>query len=211
MQPPFSATAVRVDVGKPRFFTTGAVAVMCLYGLFLMVPVLVSLAAVSVLQLGVLTWLIPLLTLAAATFLLPFGFGNPHAAKLARALPRPIGAEHDPFTVQLTLTPRVRSGLRALVEDADDIGWLMLDETALVFAGDSIQLSIPYDKIEEVRSNTIGLRGLFLYPSVSMNVAGLSGFSSLKVAERSAWSLPAARGISRDLIRRLRLKLPAGK
>lgn len=211
MQPTTPLTSARIEINPPRLLTGGAVLTVCLYGVLLMVPVLGSLLAVSVVQLGLLTWLIPLATVAAVTCLLPFGFGNPHVAKLARSLPPPPANSPDCFIVQLTLTPRLRSGLRALIEDADDIGWLGISESELVFRGDSIQLTLPLDKVRQVTWQSIGLRGLFVYPSLKLDVSGLPNIESLTLAERSTWLLPAARATTRKIRDRLAEQIPAGK
>ncbi|HWV98746.1 MAG TPA: hypothetical protein VNZ64_03535 [Candidatus Acidoferrum sp.] len=209
MQPPITLTSPRIEFKPPRLLTNGAVLTVCLYGVLLMMPVLISVLVVSVLQLGILTWLIPLATLAAATCFLPFGFGNPHVARLARSLRPASGNPPDSFIVQVTLAPRLRSGMRALIEDADDIGWLSFSESELVFQGDSVNLSIPFTQSRLVRPRSIGVRGLYLYPSITLAVSGLPNIDSLTFAERSTWLLPAARATTRQIRRRLEEKIPA--
>lgn len=211
MPSPTPLTSARLAINPPRLLTGGAVLTVCFYGVLLMVPVLISLLAVSVLQLGLLTWLVPLATVAAVTCFLPFGFGNPHVAKLARSLAPPADNSPDRFIVQLTFTPRLRSGLRGLIEDADDIGWLGFSESELIFRGDSVQLSLPFDQVRQVTWQSIGARGLFLYPSLKLEVSGLSKIETLTLAERSSWLLPAARATTRKLRDRLAQRIPAGK
>lgn len=211
MEAPTSTTRARLDVSSPRLLTHRAVVIMCLYGLFLMIPVLLALMAVSVLQFGVRTWLLPLLVLGGVTALLPFGFGNTYAAKLARSLSSASASAGERFLVQITLAPRLRSGLRALIEDADDIGWLSLEDSGLAFRGDSIDLFIPYSQIQRVRAGSIGMRGLFLYPSLCLDVKDFSSYSALKFAERGAWFLPATRRASRKLASQLRGRTEAGR
>ena len=205
MQPLTPLSSTRIERKPPQLLTAGAVVAVCLYGVLLMVPVLISLLTVSVLQLGVLTWLIPLTTVALATCFLPFGFGNPFVARLARSLPAASKSAPDGFIVQVTLAPRLRSGIRALIEDADDIGWLRFSDTELSFQGDSLNLSIPFAQIRAVKAQTIGVRGLFLYPSLKVMVSNLPNVESLTFAERSAWLLPTARATTRK-IRRLLLE-----
>ena len=210
MPPPAASEPARIETHPPRLLTGGAVFVVCLYGAFMLALVLVALLAVSVLQLGLLTWLIPLATFAAETFFLPFGFGNPHVARLVRSLNPGSGMPPERFIAQLTLAPRLRSGFRALMEDADDIGWLGFTGSALVFWGDSVQLSIPFAQISAVRAQSIGLRGLFLYPSIMLSVSGLPGVQSLTLAERSAWLLLSTRARTREIRRRLVEKMSPG-
>src|SRR5690348_14090975 len=128
-----SPTAPEFRTKPATLFTARAIVAMCLWGLLLMVPVLAAILLVSVLRLGTLTFLLPLATICAATFFLPFGFGNFYVARLARPLlPRTEGPERV-FLVQLTCRPRQRAGLLALLEDADDIGFLSLRESQVVF------------------------------------------------------------------------------
>ncbi len=167
-----------------------------------MLPLVLALLVVSVLKLGTWTWLLPLLTFLLATSLLPFGFGNPHIARLARSLPPP-GPATDCFLAQLTLRPRLRSGWRAMVDDADDIGWLCITESALEFHGDSVRLTLPLQQVRQVTRSSIGLRGLYLYPRVGLKVAELPQAAELWLAERSSWFLPSARSITERLCRKL--------
>ena len=208
MEPTAPATPARMEIKPPTLLTGGAVLAVCLYGALLMVPVLISVLTVSVLRLGILTWLIPLATVVAATCFLPFGFGNPHIARLARSLPAASPGRLDGFVVQVTLTPRLRKGVRALIEDADDIGWLRLSDSELVFQGDSLSFSVPFDRISSVKPQSIGVRGLFLYPSLRIVVSSLPNIQSLTIAERSAWLLPTARATTKKIGRQLAEKLP---
>src|SRR5215471_14665695 len=121
-----AATApMQMQVREPRLLSDGAVLRACGYGVLLIVPVLLVLLAVSVLPFGWMTLVFPLAVLGAATVLLPFGAGNPLMAKLARDIHLPSRSAAT-FLVQITFIPRLRSGPRALLEDADDIGWLVL-------------------------------------------------------------------------------------
>jgi hypothetical protein len=144
---------------------------------------------------------------AAATCFLPFGFGNPHMVRLARSLAVSAARGPNGFVVQVTLAPRLRKGVRAVIEDADDIGWLWLSDSALVFQGDSLSFSVPFDQIRTVKPQTIGARGLFIYPSLKLVVSNLPNIESLTLAERSAWLLPTARATTTRIRRQLADKL----
>lgn len=171
------------------------------YGLILVAPILVVLLAVSVTPLGVNTVLIPLLTVAVATFFLPFGFGNTHVARLVRSF-EPAAGEPGRFIVQLSAQPRLRSGLGALLEDADDVGSLDVSGSSLHFRGDSVELTVPLDQIRSVRRQTLGWRGLFLYgPLVVVELQGLPELERVKFAERSSSVITQSRKIARDLYR----------
>jgi hypothetical protein len=150
---------------------------------------------------------LPFLALGITAFFLPFGLGNPGVAWLVGRLhPRPAPGEEG-FVVQLALAPRVRSGLWAIMEDADDIGWLSLTEVGLKFQGDSVQIWVPFQQVSRVRLLNVGLRGLFVYGArIVVQVEGLPNFQALEFAERSSWLLPASRRTTRRLHERLLVK-----
>jgi hypothetical protein len=197
-----------IEITPPKLFTADAVAVVNVYGLVLAVPFLISILVISVLRFGVLTALIPLLIVAAMAYFLPFGLGNTYVTRLVQSLKPAAAQGGDGFIVQLTLSPRLRSGLRALVEDADDIGYLSFTETDLHFQGDSVKLIVPFDRIEQVQPQNIGLRGLFVYGRrIKVVVSGLPQIESLEFAERSSWLLPMSRATTRRLNERLSAKV----
>lgn len=192
------ATAVQLETRASGRFSSGALLIVCCYGLLLIIPVVMAMLLVSLLHFGIWTFLIPLGTICVVTYFLPFGFGNRYVTRLVSSLD---SGESDgtAFVVQLTFHPRARSGLRALVEDADDIGQLMVSEKGLVFMGDSMRLSIPRDQILNTRIQSIGFRGLFVYPRIVLALSGLPQIRELRFADRSAWVLPTARKRTREL------------
>src|SRR6266545_963699 len=119
--PPNAAT---IEIAPPKLFTTAGVLVINAYGLLLIIPFLVSVLAISLLKFGLLTWLIPVGVVIATAYVLPFALGNSRVVKLVQSLNAPAGPAEDCFVVQLTCSPRIRSGIRALLEDADDVGCL---------------------------------------------------------------------------------------
>lgn len=204
-----ATNSATIEIGQPKVFTLGTVLTVNAYGLLLMAPVLVAMLVVSMVPFGILTILIPVMVLAGAAYLLPFGLGNTHITRLVGSFSPAAGKGKDGFVVQLTLSPRLRSGLRATLEDADDIGWLSFAAGGLVFTGDSVKLSIPYDCLERVQPRNIGLRGGFVYGRrIRVVVAGLPEAASLEFAERTSWLLPASRRITRELYQRLAAQVP---
>lgn len=180
----------------------------------MMLPLVVSVVVITLSPLSAASFLLPLAAIGFSTFFLPCGFGNPFMTRLVQRLAPGRGPVADGFVAQLTLQPRVRTGLRALLEDADDVGWLSFSESALRFQGDSVQLSVPLEQIREVRSRNIGLRGLFVYGRpCTFTVSGLPQIQSFQVAERSSWTLPGSWTKARALLARLqgvqRQKSPA--
>jgi hypothetical protein len=201
---PMPSDSAKFEIARPRLFTAGAVAVISAYGILMITPIFSAIIVVSVIKLGILTVLIPLLALAATAFFLPFGLGNAHVARLVRSLNPVAGQNGDGFIVQLTVSPRLRSGLRALLEDADDIGYLTFAGNELYFQGDSVKLSVPWENIQLVRPRNIGWRGLYVYGRrIKLVVSGWPEVESFEIAERSSWLLPASRTITRKLYERL--------
>lgn len=198
------AATLRMELHQPRALTGWAVLLACGYGVLIMLPVLVALLAVSVLRFGWITLLLPLATFALATALLPFGFGNPLMRKLARQIPSGPANPERQFLVQLTFSPRLRSGVRALLDDADDIAWLQFTDSTVEMYGDSSRLSIPRENIAGVRHGTIGFRGLFLYPALWVSISGNPDLKQLRIAERSSSLLTGARRVTAEIERQFR-------
>lgn len=198
------ANSVKIEITPPRLFAAGALAIVCTYGLILAAPFCLSILWISTMSFGLQAALIPLVVVMATAYFLPFGFGNPHIMRLVRSLVPAAARSEQGFIVQLTLSPRIRSGLRAVLEDADDIGYLSFSQTELLFQGDSIKLTIPFECLQQVQPRNIGLRGLFLYGCrIRVLVSGLPEIESFEFAERSSWLLPASRTIARKLYARL--------
>ena len=203
------SNSATIEIVQPRLFTAGAVVAVSAYGILLVAPLFISILVVSLIKFGILTLLIPFLVVAATAYFLPFGLGNTHVTRLVQSLNPAAGKGGDGFIVQLTLSPRIRSGLRAILDDADDIGYLSFTGTELLFHGDSVKLSIPLDRIEQVQPQNIGLRGLFVYGRrIRVVISGLPQAEALEFAERASWLLPTSRAITRKLHERLSAKVP---
>ncbi len=198
------SSAPQIEIGQPRLLNAGAVLILWVCGLVLMLPLLISILVISALPFGAMTFLVAFAGIAAVVLVVPLGMGNPYVAKLVRSQHPAVEKDQDGFIVQLSLVPRLRSGLRALAEDADDIGWLTFTESAVAYHGDSIKFSIPFSQVREVLRQGSAWGGLFLHGAGSMVVvAGLPGANAFLVAERSSWFLPASRKTSRSLHARL--------
>ena len=202
------SNSATIEIAQPRLFTTGAVVVVSAYGILLAVPFFIAILVVSLIKFGLLTVLIPFLVVAATAYFLPFGLGNAHITRLVQSLNPAAGKSEDGFIVQLTLSPRIRSGLRAILDDADDIGYLSFTGSELLFQGDSVKLSVPFDHIEQVQPQNIGLRGLFVYGRrIKVVASGLPNIEAFEFAERSSWLLPESRRITRKLSERLSIRV----
>ena len=201
-----SPSVGNVEVTSPKVFTWAAIFVIAGCGVLLATPVLASLLAVTVIKLGLLTAAIPLFAIAVTAYFLPFGLGNPVVKRLVRS--RKLDAGKDGFIVQITLSPRIRSGLRAVIEDADDLGYLSFTGSELIFQGDSVRLLIPWGQIAEVRPENIGWRGRYLYGSrIRITVVGIPNVEAVTFSERASLLLPTSKRITR----KLRERICAGK
>ncbi len=194
------SAAPAIEIRPPKLLTPRTVAVCNFYGMLLLFPVLLVMLAVTLMSFGIWTFLLPLFAIVTATCFLPVGFGNAYIAGLMRGLRPSPGSGEEQFLVQLTFNPRLRTGWRALFEDADDIGWVEFTDSALVFTGDSVNLKLPFESIRGLDRQTIGLRGLFLYGARSvLRVSGLPETKRLILAERSSRLLPISRRTARRL------------
>ena len=202
-------SAAKLEISQPRLFGLGAVLVVNGYGVVLVVPVLVAGMVMSLFKIGLLLCvLIPLLAIALTAFFLPFGLGNPHVTRLVRSLHPATATSPDDFIVQVTLEPRLQSGLRALIEDADDVGRLSFTASELVFQGDALQFTVPFEQVAAVRQQNIGLRGLFVYrPRIAVVLSGLPQLQRIEFAERFSWLLPTSRQITKRLFQHLNTAL----
>lgn len=201
-----TTSAARFQVQSPARFTLGAIITSSLYGLILFLPVLIAILAVTAFPFGVVTFLVPLAAIVVATFFLPLGFGNPYICRLVR--PLRLGPEiPDQFVVQLTRQPRIHTGLRALLDDADDVGIVSYSANALEFYGDSVRLSVPFSDMRDLQQRNGGGRALFVYGRhIVFRVEGLPEAGLIRLAERSSCLLPTSRRNADRMYHQLRGK-----
>src|SRR5215471_18223211 len=134
----------RIEIRPPRFLTPLTMLIVWAFGLLLVIPLILSALVVSLYSFGSHTLILPIVAVLGATWFLPFGFGNPYVSRLIRSQRGSPGSQ-ERFIVQLKLTPRMATGLRAVIDDADDFGSLTFNPKALLYEGDSVTLEIPYD------------------------------------------------------------------
>lgn len=195
-----SGSRAHIQVCAPRLLGVGTLVLISACGLVLLVPILAVMLFVTTLPFGPASFVIPVVAVACATWFLPFGFGNAYVAWRFRKLRPPPTEGARMFLAQLTLTPRLCDGFRALAEDADDFGWLTVTDQAVTWHGDAVQLSIPVRRIRKVELRTAGWRGGFVYgPRTAIEVPDLDQASPLEFAERSSWILPGSRRAARAL------------
>jgi hypothetical protein len=200
-----SPTAPKIDVAAPKFLTAGTVLAIYVSGLLLGVLVLGgSVLVLSLYPLSIWSVLVPVLAAIAFITLPPLGFEQFVVMRLVRSLPPAPASAQASFIAQLSLKPRLRPGLRGLLDDADDIGRLSLTESELIFHGDSVRLAVPLARIAGVRTHNVGLRRFFVYgPRVEVVVVGMPGYTALEFAGRSPQFVAGSRKAARQLRKRL--------
>jgi len=105
---------------------------------------------------------------------------------------------------QISMTPKLCSGLRAALEDADDIGYLSISGEGVEFKGDSIEFSIPKEEIANVRSCNIGWRGYWVAGKrIRFTITGHDKFKEIEICERHTWTIPDSRNLSDQIYARI--------
>jgi hypothetical protein len=177
----------RFEAREPKLLTGSAVLALNAFGLLAYLPVLAAFVIVSTRPLSVYTFLLPLAAAAVTVLFLPIAVGNPYIAVLARRITRASASTGTAWLVQLKVDPRLRSGSRAILDDADDIGWLVIRPEGIEFHGDSVTACVPRLKIRTARRRSIGWHGLFLTGArLEYQVAGIPGVAALEFTERSS-------------------------
>lgn len=207
--PETSVTAIELEIQSPKHYRLGAVVAVHVYGLLLLLPVLGAVVMMSLLPPAYWSLLLPFVAAAVTVLLLPIGLGNFYVSRLVRSFCIDAKQPQQGYIVQLTFLPRLRTGVRAVVEDADDIGFLSFTDTALVFQGDAVRFAIPWEKLSTIEPQNVGIRGLFVYGRrIEVAVEGCPEASALQIAERSSLLLPGSRRITRrlrhDLLERMK-------
>lgn len=199
-----------IEVSKPRRFTARAICVLNCHGLLALIPVvvLVPLAIFVSVKTGSFAafLLIVLLTAFLPIFFFPLILGNAYVTRLVESNSAAAGG--NGFVVQMTLSPRMHSGFRALVEDADDIGRLSITDSELIYEGDAVKLRLPLDSAMRVESRNIGWRGMWICsPRTCVVTSKLPGVTAVEFCERSSLTVPNSRKVARALKQELLAKI----
>jgi hypothetical protein len=199
----------KLTVGEPRHFGTREVMLVNIFatgvallpfGAMLAIGIVVFVAS---LRFG----LVPLgffvclgLFGGMAVLLLPFA-NNYYVARLVRRhIARPENAE-DTFIVQIALNPRVYGGLRGFLEDADDVGYLRFADDGLAFEGDSVNVRLPYDRIDRIEDCNVGVRGFWVVGRrVRVYTKSLPPYCYIEFLEREGLSIRRTRQVSDSII-----------
>lgn len=101
--------------------------------------------------------------------------------------------------------------LPGVIEDADDVGYLTLEERALTFSGDSVHMTIPFERIRAVHGDNVGWRGLFVTAGrITVEISGSDDFEAVEIAERSSRVVLSSRKITREMFARIKGKVKTG-
>ena len=160
-----------ITVGDPRLFRLTQILVVNAIGIVVGLPCGVALgvgigalvggiiiASVALMAVGA----VALVAFGASLFFLPLLWANPYICHLIRKGVVPAAEDaSSTFPVQLALHPRLHTGVRGWIEDADDIGYLTVSPAGIGFKGDHVTLRLPCQSIVDVRTRSIGFRGLW--------------------------------------------------
>lgn len=119
---------------------------------------------------------------------LPACMGNPYVVHLVRkgVIPAP-GREERAFIVQIALRPRLHTGIRGWLEDADDVGYLTVTPEGLRFRGDHVAVDLPASAIDGLQSCNIGARGGWVAGRrIKVTAGALGAHESIEFSDRSA-------------------------
>jgi hypothetical protein len=198
------ASSSQLQVGSPRHFTMFALLVLHASGLLLVIPVIFAVLGMTLLEPGVISLSLPFWALAATALLLPLGQGNGYIRRIGRKIDPQAVLGPDSFLVQVTFRPRLATGIRAMLEDADDVGWLHVEPEKISFQGDSVRFQISTASIQRIQPQNIGLKGLWVYGrQIEIVATDLPNVKSIEVAERGSLLLPSSKRISAQLCEKL--------
>jgi len=198
---------VKIEISKPRRFGVFSILAKYAFSFLLAIPLLAAFLILSTVRNLGQFWIlaVPLLALAATVYFLP-SLGNAYVYWVLGPV-RAQTSDNSRQTpiVQITLCPRIRTGFRALIEDADDVGYLTFTESELNFRGDSLQVIVPFERLGAVHGENVGLRGAYLSGGrIRLDISGRDDFEALEIAERTSLVLPASRRITRELFERIK-------
>lgn len=95
-------------------------------------------------------------------YLTPGMSGNFYYPRIIRTFVKETSGRDPSMLAQMSLSPRLRKGLRAATDSADDVGLVELGPEAFLFKGDAVSMVIPYDRIGGISRHSVGPRGFWL-------------------------------------------------
>lgn len=141
-------------------------------------------------------------------FLWPSVLGNAYVRRIVKRCPIQESPGNMPFVCSVTLSPRLHLGFRGFMEDADDVGHLLLTADAVIFNGDQVRIVLPYTSIDGISYATSGWRGLWIAgKKIKITTNAFPGLNSLTFMERQSNTVTSALRISKEIIRELEPKM----
>lgn len=113
--------------------------------------------------------------------------GNYYIKKLLRRNHNIV--DRNGYCFQIMTQPRQYVGVRAFLDDADDIGHLRLTKDGIMFDGSYIKCLIPFDKIVMIELKNSGMRGLWLILKLHLIVSNPAGVEELFFTERDSTNI----------------------
>lgn len=196
-----------IEISQPRRFGVLSILAKYAFSFLLLIPFVAALMLISLQNLGQASLLILFLTLVGTICISP-ALGNLYVFWAVRGLKSGAGMDDRLSIVQISFWPRIRKGFRALLEDADDVGYLSIDDTKIDFVGDSVRLSLPLQRVSALQGENVGLRGLYVTSGrITLQVSGLNGCEEIEIAERSSRLIFSSRKRTRELFADIQSKL----
>lgn len=110
------------------------------------------------------------------------------------------GSGETGYICQVTMQPRLYRGIRAFLEDADDIGLVTLNDGVLKFRGDHSDIAITLSTDVTAELRTIGWRGLWYSGArIRLTFPGREPFHEIEFLERQCWSVKASKRLAQEL------------
>lgn len=139
---------------------------------------------------------------------LPFLLANPYIRYLLRKEFAAKTASTPCYDCHITLTPRLYTGFRGVIEDADDIGRLEISRDALVFTGDHINIYLPFDSIVSATSENCGSRRLWMLGNqIVIRTDKLVGLTGFHLNERQSNTTAGSHRIAKEIFRVLQQRI----
>ena len=149
---------------------------------------------------------IALIVFGVSLFFIPLLWANPYICYLVRKGTVPSAEEASTvFLVQLALHPRLHTGIRGWLEDADDIGYMTVSSTGITFTGDHVTLRLPSESIVGVRTRNIGWRGFWICRyRIYLTSSLLGDLDCVEFGDRAAFTTLGCARNTKSILQRIR-------
>ena len=132
--------------------------------------------------------------------LLPCVMANGYIVYLVRNHNPQYKRPDSQFVVQIRFCPRIHTGLRGRLDDADDIGLLVFLDDRFCFHGDHIRISMPYAAITAISTRNVGLAGGWICGQrIRVHSPDLLIWQHIEFLERQSWQVFASRRMATQI------------